>query len=206
LRANDFVPTESTEVCNSNKPSPEDIRKSGEEVKQLRNQQFILGTTAFGLFNAYGTLLPDFGQSPDVISNADAIAIIWSSIALILIFGFLFYWSRQLRLLIGVISIWLDVVAESVWERDYRAYHQTFSPFSKTSLVSFAFCALGLVVPFLVRAVLDDVWGLIAWPHRVSLYAVVIVYVLAVFFGFVRLGIRDETFKRNWKVIKERND
>ncbi len=191
----------------SNKPSPEDIRKSGEEVKQLRNQQFILGTTAFGLFGAYGTLLPDFGQSPDGISNADSIAIIWSSIALILIFGFLFYWSRQLRLLIGVISIWLDVVAESVWERDYRAYHQTFSPLSQTSLVSFAFCALGLVVPFLVRAVLDDVWGLIAWPHRVALYAVVIVYVLAVyFFGFVRLGIRDETFKRNWKVIKEGNE
>lgn len=191
----------------SNKPSLEDIRKCGEEVKQLRNQQFVLGTTAFGLFGVYGTLLPDFGQSPDGISQADSIAIIWSSIALIFIFGFLFYWSRQLRLLIGVINIWLDVVAESVWERDYRAYHQTFSPLSQTSLVSFAFCALGLVVPFLVRAVLDDVWGLIAWPHRVALYAVVVAYALAVyFFGFVKLGISDEVFKRNWRIIKEGND
>jgi hypothetical protein len=126
------------------KPSAEDIRRCGDEIKQLRNQQFILSTTAFGLLGAYGTLLPDFGQSPEGVENADPITVIWSAIVLILIFGFLFYWARQLRLLIGVISVWLDCVAESVWERDYRAYHQRFRPLSQTSLVSFAFCALGV--------------------------------------------------------------
>jgi|LakMenEpi03Aug12_release.lakeMendotaPanAssembly.Ray.scaffolds.fasta_scaffold351641_1 uncharacterized protein YacL len=187
------------------KPSAEDIRRCGDEIKQLRNQQFILSTTAFGLLGAYGTLLPDFGQSPEGVENADPITVIWSAIVLILIFGFLFYWARQLRLLIGVISVWLDCVAESVWERDYRAYHQRFRPLSQTSLVSFAFCALGFAVPFLVRSVLDDVWSSIAWPHLVALYAVVIVYVLTVyFFGFIRLGLRDESFKRHWIEIRER--
>jgi uncharacterized Tic20 family protein len=130
--------------------SSEDVRRCGEEIKQLRNQQFILGTTALGLFGAYATLLPRLHQ---IRPEPDAAVFVASAIAMLGVLGFLFAWCRQLRVLIGVLNVWLEVVGGSTWEYDFRHYNTRHAPVSHTVMVSWAFLMLGIGVPALVLAV-----------------------------------------------------
>lgn len=178
--------------------SNEDIRKCGEEIKQLRNQQFVLGTTALGLFGAYAALLPRLSQ----ISPAPSPGIfVWSAVAILVVFLLLFLWTRQLRVLIGVVGAWLEIVGRSTWEHDFRRYHAAHAPVSQTKLVSWSFLLLGLGVLGLVLAVTPSPQVVECWVW-VVLGVVDALYLAAVIaFGFRKLGIDEARVRTNWLAI-----
>lgn len=179
--------------------SSEDIRKCGEEIKQLRNQQFILATTALGLFGAYAALLPRFSQLSPAPNPG---VFIWSAVAIILVFLLLFIWTRQLRVLIGVLSVWLELVGQSAWEHDFRKYHAAHTPVSQTKLESLTFLLIGLSVPGLVLMVTPMAEHEVACWLWVVLAVVDVLYLGAVVvFGMLKLGINDERVRTNWTAI-----
>ena len=177
--------------------SDEDVRKCGEEIKQLRNQQFILGTTAIGLFGVYATFLLRFSQ----IEPYETWMYIGSAIAILFILAILFYWTRQLRVLVGVISIWLEIVGKSNWEFDFREYHKNFSPVSQTKLASGSFFILGFGVMGLIFAMLSSSGDPISshLPQLLMIFTADLFYLVFLFeFGFRKRGIDEEHVKSNW--------
>lgn len=176
--------------------STEDLRKCGEEIKQLRNQQFILGTTALGLFGAYAALLPKVSEIRPAPNPG---MFIWSAVAMLAVFLLLFLWTRQLRVLIGVIGTWLELVGQSAWERDFRKYHAAHAPVSQTKLVACTFFLLGLGVPglTLILAPLSEprvtvwLWVMLAVVNTIYLCTVIAL-------GFLKLGVEEQRVRANW--------
>jgi hypothetical protein len=92
------------------------IRSRFEEMKQLRNQQFLLGTVAITFFGVYaGLFMPKAANA-----NAPVEVYRWSTVAVLFVLCILFMWARLLRHLIDVISMWLAETDSSVWDQQYR--------------------------------------------------------------------------------------
>jgi hypothetical protein len=177
------------------KVSAEDVRKCGEEIKQLRNQQLLIGTTAVGLFGAYAAVLTRFSSrspsSPDLY--------IWTGVAWLVVFTFLFFWTRKLRELIGVISVWLELAGESTWEHDHRMYQERYKTVSQTQLVSIAFLVIGAGVAVLVffMSPKDDS-STHSWKWFLGILAVLLYFWIISEFGIQKQGIDENTVRNNW--------
>jgi hypothetical protein len=140
---------------------------------------------------------------PEANQGGASSVVIWSAAAVLLVLLLLFVWSRQLRVLIGVISVWLELAGESIWERDFRAYHKAHAPVSQTKLVSWAFFLLGFAVPGLVLAVRPGAGGAIPRWTVVVLAVVDVVYLLVVTgYGFLGIGIDEKQVLDNWVAIR----
>lgn len=123
--------------------SPQEIRSRFEEMKQLRNQQFLLGTVAITFFGVYAGLF-----MPKAV-NADAPVEVyrWSGVAVLFVLCVLFVWARLLRQIIDVISIWLAESGNSVWDKEYRLYSASHPLLSQSRMIAVIFLVLGLAVP-----------------------------------------------------------
>jgi tetratricopeptide (TPR) repeat protein len=123
-----------------------------------------------------------------------------SAIAILIVFSILFYWTRQLRVLVGVIGIWLDVVGKSTWEFDFRAYHEKHNPVSQTKLASVSFLILGFGIMGLILMMLhfsEEQFGLS--PQLLTAVIAFSLYSLFICeFGFRKRGIDEDQVKRNW--------
>lgn len=182
----------------------EDIRKCGEEIKQLRNQQFILSTTALGLFGVYASFLLKFFKN-DTLKNdpQQTLILTGSAIAILIVFFILFYWTRQLRVLIGIISIWLEIVGKSTWEFDFRAYYNKHRPVSQTELASYSFLILGFGTVGLVLTMLRSFGEMdLTKPELWVLFIASILYLIFVYvLGFRKQGIDEDQVRTRWTAL-----
>jgi hypothetical protein len=126
----------------SQRPSAEDIRKCGEEIKQLRNQQFVIATGAITVVAAFVTKFVD--ATPKLRTETVPFFGLTTLAVQVLLLG-LFWWSLQLRALIGIISFWLERAAVSQWEAAIRAFDARHKRRSQTTLASALFALLGVV-------------------------------------------------------------
>lgn len=182
-------------------PSIEDVRKCGEEIKQLKNQQFLLGVGALTLFGAYaGMLLPRATQPP----NISSLVAIYSSVFLLLIFGALYWWSHSMRILIWIIGVWLEEATDSAWETDYRTYQRTYRHTSHSKGVSNVFLLLGLAVPSYCVALALHLSNAASWGHWLVFGVVVGAYLTFVFgFGYLWWGVKQSDIRNRWRPIIE---
>jgi drug/metabolite transporter (DMT)-like permease len=178
-----------------NKVLNDDIRKCGEEIKQYRNQQFILGTTALGLFGAYTVFVEKYSRE----LQGDPALFLWTGIATLVLFAFLFRWMRGIRHWLIVTAVWLEINAKSTWEYDMRNYYEKhkISMPSHTGLAAYSFLITGLGV-FLLTLIVSPLPSIPDWKLAIFVVAFSVYEMLIYYFGTYNKGITSEIAHVNW--------
>lgn len=127
-----------------------DVSHIQSEIRQLRNQQFLVSTAALTLFGIVATWL--FRKGP--VNSGDQLSRIALETILIILLFFLFYWGWRLRNLIIILSTYLRVQEWSYWERDYTEFTKG-RYISQIGLQSLIFFLLGLflLADFLITSI-----------------------------------------------------
>ena len=123
---------------------PEQTRKLNEESKQLRQQQFTLGTAAFTTFTAYIFLFTPKDITPESVTYPKYQLI--GSVLVLFMLYVMYEWSNRLRELIASISVYLKLTGASDWEDRFEQYYRSLPWLSQTRRVAYAYLVPGLIV------------------------------------------------------------
>jgi hypothetical protein len=177
-----------------------DVSHIQSEIRQLRNQQFLVSTAALTLFGIVTTWL--FQKGP--VAPGDQLARTASEAILIILLFFLFYWGWRLRNLIVILHLYLHIQGLSYWERDYAEFTKG-RYISQIRLQSLIFVLLGLFsfAGFLITSIPTQ------WDQQTSymlgfactLHVTYVVLVIGMGFGewfFSREGVQHR-----WREILE---
>lgn len=135
-------------MSNGEKYRSEEVIKLYEEIAQLRNQQFILGTLALTGSGLLFVILPnEIANLPFRLKES---ILILATMGTLVTLWFLFIWSLNLRKLIVVISEYLKQKDLSHWERWMDVFDSKedvkIKRGSQTDFVLMAFLLYGVLV------------------------------------------------------------
>lgn len=176
------------------------------EIRQLRNQQFLLSATALTLFGVVATLLlrGDIGTPPTATVGHQRSVLAF--VLLILLF-ILFVLLRRILNLILVLSAYLRAQGWSQWEVDYneycgRARTQARRYVSQTAMHALVFIALGsMTILILLLTSIGRTWdkaGILAVIGVCLSYCLYVVFVAGMAFGgwFFDIDSVEDRWKR----------
>jgi hypothetical protein len=184
------------------KPSDEqDTQKLHDEVLQLRNQQFYLGTLALAGSGLTALVAP--AASAITQGTIPETALVGGAVSWLVLLALLFLWSLALRRLITIISHYLELRGLSRWEPDFRAlYHSKKGVFpSQSHFVAVAFTIYGVLV------VSSCILAALSVPDRIYLgrvgYSILagclLAYLLIVWICHARRIKKDPEIVRLWR-------
>ena len=124
------------------------------------------------------------------------------TVCLLVILGVLFLWSRVLKNLIDVISIYLKIRKMSRWEYDYREYsrNKKIGQTSFSALVYIIFGIVSLAILFIDNKCVIDINDISFW---LPLWVCVAYTILVAFVGiFIPIFKEEDKLKKWEEVIK----
>jgi len=166
-----------------------DATKLHAEINQVRNQEFLICSFALLL---YAASFPAIAQEPGLV------------IALLLAFSALLYWHYALGAIRTRLSVYLEVMKLSKWERDYRAFADTETYPSQRTAALVLFATLGITSTAWAgwklygATVPPNSSGLLCW----TIGFLFIVYVLLIgFLGLRRYRSQRAYYEKEWKRV-----
>ena len=173
------------------------------EIRQLRNQQFLITTASLTIFGVITGWISTNNLSPEGTQDVGLARFVLCGSLLVTLFVF-FYYLRKLQDVIHALSTYLKVRKWSYWEYDYENY--TKKPYlyvSQTRTRTYIFLVLGVLSLICCRlSCISLHWDKLAiWSFWITFLFLIIYVVLLVGMGFRGwFSIREEAESR-WKLI-----
>lgn len=183
-------------------PNTHDLQKLHSEVTQIVNQRLLITTlsvTVFGGGIAW-FIARDVPSEPTPTGGF----IYMAALLLTLVLFLLFLLNHHLTGMLRLMTTYLDEMETSNWERDWKAYRDSFFYWGYTKPQTMVFLFLGLIssmLPFLL---------IITCPFTVEpIYGAGICLAAAFFYLIVVSGMgwrgwfaNEEKFRRHWRRLK----
>jgi hypothetical protein len=123
----------------------EDVRKLHNEINQIVNQRFLLGTAAVTVFGVVAAwIIPKSPPAPGESIGTLAYAV---TVLLIILLFALFLLSQLLKNVLRTYSAYLLVGNLSKWEKDWKTYREG-GHFTYTKAMTIVFLLLGILTTF----------------------------------------------------------
>jgi len=176
------------------------------EIRQLRNQQFLMMLAAITFFGVFaGQILAGDRAGEVYAAGYRCNALTFLSLV---VMGILFFLTRRLLNMIIVLGTYLRVSGASRWESDYAVYsgraRKEVRPYvSQTGMHALVFMALGISLVLVDLLVVNQsAFNGNNWTVFVALMLFLALYILFVWgFAFRNWFLDVDTIEARWKAI-----
>ncbi|MEA5508719.1 hypothetical protein VB715_02975 [Crocosphaera sp. UHCC 0190] len=184
-----------------------DVNHIQAEMRQLRNQQFLITTAGLTIFGVVTSWIIKADSPLSGTKDVRSVHFLLESLLLTILF-ILFLWSQQLKNLLATLAAYLRTRGWSYWEVDYKKYTKDNPYISQTRLVSIVFLVLGLL-SFLF-CFLNDIslpWDEgTKWGEAITVVIFVLYLIFICGMGFCGWWFSDKQVQQRWDGIIDKKN